>query len=80
MSHTGRTTSISEEARDLALLLHHHKSSKLQPASAHKHSTDERDAQNKITLKFDDLKTKINFRPVLSFALFSKVRKYEIKV
>ena len=30
--------SISEEARDLALLLHHHKSSTLQPASAHKHS------------------------------------------
>ena len=33
---------------------------------------------NKITLKFDGLKTKMNFHPVLNFALFSKVRKYEI--
>ena len=28
---------------------------------------------------FDGLKTKINFHPVLNFALFSQVRKYEIK-
>ena len=35
--------------------------------------------QNKITLKFDGLKTKVNFHPVLNVALFSKVRKYEIK-
>ena len=38
-----------------------------------------RGPQNKITFKFDGLKTKINFRPVLNFALFSKIRKYEIK-
>ena len=38
-----------------------------------------RGPQNKITLKFDGLKTKINFCPILNFALFSKVRKYEIK-
>ena len=35
--------------------------------------------QNKITLKFDGLKTKINFHLVLNFALFSRVRMYEIK-
>ena len=38
-----------------------------------------RGPQNKITLKFDGLETKINFHLVLIFALFSKVRKYEIK-
>ena len=39
MCHTqAGPPSISEEAQDLALLLHHNKSSKLQPASAHKQS------------------------------------------
>ena len=35
--------------------------------------------KNKITLKFEGLKTKVIFHTILNFALFSKVRKYEIK-